>query len=463
MEETVSWWLAGARAELALFASIGFLLFGIEHLLFDWLWLGRTGWRAATVYRRHDRATMATLAPPVAPGRFAVLIGAWDESAVIGQTLATALERWDAAEYRIYIATYPNDTATIAAIESVRSRSLWATAHLRIVPGDRPGPTTKAEALNRAFTAMTEDEAATGRRYKGIVLHDAEDFVSPHELALFDVLIERFALVQIPVRPLKRPGHPGIAGHYLDEFAEAHGLQLVIREAIGASVPCAGTGCAIARATMTALADQRGGAPFDADSLTEDYEMGLRIGRLGGRGIMARLRDRPGGQLVAVEAYFPHRGLAAVRQKARWVTGIALAGWDRIGWHGGIRETWMRLRDRSAPLAAAVLAAGYAAFLLALIETGFAWVAGRPGPILVEIRSPMGMALCVLLLWRLAMRALLVGRLYGPGEALRSMPRIVVSNLVAIAATARALWRYVAGGPPRWEKTAHSLPDDPPA
>ena len=462
MGETALWLISGPRHELSVFAQFGFLVFGIEQFLFDWIWLGREGWRAATVYRRHDRATMASLMPPRAPGCFAVLIGAWDESAVIATTLTTALDRWGDADYRIYVAVYPNDPATVAEIERVRSMRA-AADRIRIVPGDRPGPVTKAEALNRAWVALCADEQALGLRYKAAILHDAEDYVSPHELRLFDTLIERFALVQIPVRPLKRSGLAGVAGHYLDEFAEAHGKQLVVREAVGAGVPCAGTGCAIERGMLSALAAERGGAPFDGDSLTEDYELGLRIDRLGGRGILARLYDRPGGALVAVEAYFPHHGLAAVRQKARWVTGIALAGWDRIGWQGGLRETWMRLRDRSAPLAAAVLAAGYLAVLLALIETAVAWSLGRPGPILAEIDTPMARILAGLLLWRLAMRALLVGRLYGPGEAVRSLPRMVVSNLVAIAATGRALWRYVANAPPRWDKTAHSLPDDPPA
>ncbi|WP_083672130.1 glycosyl transferase family protein [Sphingomonas montana] len=459
MDGFAFWLMSGARHELGVFAQAGFLAFGIEQLLFDLIWLLRAGWRAATVYRRFDRVTMATLAAPTAPGRFAVLIGAWDESAVIGTTLSTALTRWAGGDYRIYVATYPNDPATHAAIEAVRTDP-DARRRIRIVPGDRPGPVTKAEALNRAWDALRADEQAEGIRYKAAILHDAEDYVSTHELRLFDTLVERFALVQIPVRPLKRAGLAGVAGHYLDEFAEAHGKQLVVREAIGASVPSAGTGCAIARDMLDALSAERDGVPFDGESLTEDYELGLRIDRLGGQGILARLRDKPYGELVAVEAYFPHHGFAAVRQKARWVTGIALAGWDRMGWQGGPLERWMRLRDRSAPLAAAVLAAGYATILLTLAECAIAWRTGRPGPLLADIDTPIAWLLLLLLAWRLAMRALLVGRLYGPGEALRSLPRMVVSNLVAIAASARALWRYVADGPPRWDATVHTLPDD---
>ena len=67
---------------------------------------------------------------------------------------------------------------------------------------------------------------------------------------------------------------------------------------------------------------------------------------------------RPGraGRSIATRAYFPATLDAAVAQKARWMTGIALAGWDRLGWSGGLAERWMRLRDRQSVLAALVLA-----------------------------------------------------------------------------------------------------------
>jgi adsorption protein B len=51
---------------------------------------------------------------------------------------------------------------------------------------------------------------------------------------------------------------------------------------------------------------------------------------------------------------------AAVRQKTRWMHGIAYQGWDRLGWSGRLGERWMRLRDRSGPLTALVLAAAFA-------------------------------------------------------------------------------------------------------
>ncbi|MCJ8158524.1 hypothetical protein MKI88_14025 [Sphingomonas sp. LaA6.9] len=80
------------------------------------------------------------------------------------------------------------------------------------------------------------------------------------------------------------------------------------------------------------IAFANGGFPFDSDSLTEDYELDLRIAEYGGSGIFVRLPATPGGKPVAVRAHFPSRLADAVNQKSRWMTGIALAGWDRLGW-----------------------------------------------------------------------------------------------------------------------------------
>src|SRR3546814_6704843 len=83
----------------------------------------------------------------------------------------------------------------------------------------------------------------------------------------------------------------------------------------------------------------------------------------GGRGVFIRMRD-DAGDLVCTREYFPATLTVAVRQKARWMTGIALAGWDRLGWQGSLAERWMRFRDRRGPLAAVILCCAYAAILL---------------------------------------------------------------------------------------------------
>ena len=94
------------------------------------------------------------------------------------------------------------------------------------------------------------------------MLHDAEDVVHPLELRIFDGLIDRAAVIQLPVLPLPDPHSRWISGHYCDEFAEAHIKELVVREAVGAAIPLAGVGCAIAREPLAQLAALQDGKPF---------------------------------------------------------------------------------------------------------------------------------------------------------------------------------------------------------
>ena len=188
-------------------------------------------------------------------------------------------------------------------------------------------------------------EARADIIFRAMVLHDAEDVVHAAELRVFDHLIGRFDLVQLPVMPLPDPHSRWIAGHYLDEFAEAHTKDVIVREALGAAVPSAGVACAIARHQIAALARTKPGAPFDPTCFTEDYELGLHVKRAGGRGALVRVRDRQGA-LVATHEHFPHTLSAAVRQKSRWMLGIALDGWDRLGWAGDGADQYMLWRDR---------------------------------------------------------------------------------------------------------------------
>jgi adsorption protein B len=296
---------------------------------------------------------------------------------------------------------------------------------------------------------------------KAVVLHDAEDVVHSAELQVFDAMIETCDLVQLPVLPLVDPQSRFVSGHYLDEFTEAHGKELVVRSAIGASLPSAGVGCAISRDALATLAALRG-APFDPDSLTEDYELGLRLHALGHKAAFLRLPAGPGRPMVATREYFPATLDAAVAQKARWMTGIALAGWDRLGWSGGLAERWMRLRDRQSLLAALVLAAAYLSLALYVLLLLASWLTPWTLP-------PFEPALIALLainsaffLWRLAMRFGFVAAAYGWREGIRSLPRTVTANIIAMTAARRALARYLAGRT-QWDKTAHAFPDRLPA
>ena len=440
-------------AELALFAGVGFLLFGLNDLAVDIIYFARKIWRALTIYNRYPRAYASSLPKDKKPGLFVIFIPAWDEATVIGPMLRATLNRLDYPNYRIFVGHYQNDPATgtaIAGIDDPRIESVMVHTD---------GPTTKADCLNHLYDALIAYESALGVSARAIVLHDSEDVVHPLELTLFNRLIDRAGIIQLPVIPLVDPASQWISGQYCDEFAEAHTKELVVREAIGAAIPLAGVGCAIARDPLARLAARHEGRPFAGASMTEDYEMGLRIGALGVKTMFVRIPAMPGDRaVVSSRGHFPASLGAAVRQKARWLGGIALSGWDRLGWGVGWGERWMRLRDRRGPLAALLLIAGYGAGLL----WSQLWLAEALGaPIQARMDARLLILLNingVLLTWRIVMRAAFTTSAYGWRQGLLSVPRLVIGNLIAVLATLRALRIHMSGGPQRWDKTRHIFP-----
>jgi adsorption protein B len=435
-------------AEALLIVAALVALNGLDDLALEMAWL---------VMRRRHRAPV-TEAAAAAPTSFAILVPAWDEAAVIGQMLRRLLttQRWH--DYRVFVGLYPNDPAGIVAVAAL------ADPRITTVIGPRPGPTTKADCLNQLWRAMVAHERAAGRAFDAVVLHDAEDVVHPDALATIAAHLPGYQLVQLPVLPLADPRSPFIAGHYIDEFAEAHLKELPVRQWLGAAVPAAGVGVGLERAMLGRVAALRGGQPFDADSLTEDYELGQHVHRLGGRSrILWAWHD---GEPVATAEHFPASWDGAVRQKARWLTGIALAGWDRLGWQGSLAQRWMLMRDRKAPLMALLTLAAYALVLLLGVEAlvrQFHPEAARLPPVAGGVTLVLLWLNWALLCWRLVVRAWCTGRLRGPVEGLLAPPRALVGNLINAAAALRALSRYraalKAGSPPAWEKTIHRFPD----
>lgn len=441
--------------ELLLFAGIFFLLGALDDIAVDlcWIWLRLTG-RGHSAIVDSERLATAEL-----EGIAAIFIPAWREAEVIGDTVAHALSAWPQENARIYVGCYRNDPGTIDAV----MRAAPGDPRLRLVIHNRAGPSTKADCLNRLYRALWTDEARTGVTARMVVFHDAEDMVDPAALKLLDDAIGSADFVQLPVLPLPQANSRWIGSHYCEEFAEAHGKGLVVRDALGAAIPAAGVGCAVSREALERMAMNHGGeAPFEADSLTEDYELGLAVAESGGTCRFIRCRHRDG-ELVATRAYFPNRMDHVVTQKTRWVHGIAFQGWDRLGWvpeghKPSLAEVWMRMRDRRGPLTALVLFTAY--LLLAL--SAFAWAASLAGygePLVLSTGLKLLLALnFAAFVWRSAMRFMFTAREYGIEEGLRAVLRIPITNIVAIMAGRRALVAYVRsliGAGIIWDKTPH--------
>ena len=118
--------LTRMAAELALFAGVGFLLFGLNDLVVDLIYFTRRFWRSATVYKRHRRTYASYYVFNKNPGFIAIFVPAWDESAVIASMLKATLKRLDYPNYRIFVGHYRNDPSTAAAIASVKDERIQA-------------------------------------------------------------------------------------------------------------------------------------------------------------------------------------------------------------------------------------------------------------------------------------------------------------------------------------------------
>ena len=443
-------WLEIVEHELLLFAAVFFLIGALDELAVDLAWL-RLKLTGRTRPLRFGSAPDAPLR-----GIAAVLVPAWREAEVVAAMLRHCRASWPQHELRIYAGCYRNDAETLAAL----IEGAATDPRIRVVVHAADGPTTKADCLNRLYAALAADERRSGVRARSVILHDAEDMVHPEALALIDRTLDDADFVQIPVIPVPQPRSRWIAGHYGDEFAEAHGKTMVVRDWLAAGLPAAGVGCGFARDILETLARKRDGAsPFATECLTEDYELGLLIAEAGGRQRFVRA-VAPDGGLIATRELFPTDLGVAVRQKTRWLHGIAFQGWDRLGWHGRFSERWMRLRDRRGPLTALVLAAAY----LLIVIWAVLFMATRAG---WHDPAPLSRALVALLwinfasfVWRAGFRFGFTAQAYGWVEGLRAIPRIPFANVIAIMAGRRATAAYLRslrGGAVRWEKTPHPV------
>ncbi len=471
-----SWleWFAAAVAVIILLSSI-------DDLVIDaWYWTNRI-WRRLTVLERKDYRPLTPEQLHIrAEQPLAIMIPAWLEYDVIAQMLETMVGTLDYRNYRIFVGTYPNDRRTIEEVERMRGRY----RQLERVEVPHAGPTCKADCLNWIVQAIVLHEERSGEKFAGIVLHDSEDVLHPLELKFFNYLLPRKDMIQLPVVSLEREWFELVAGTYMDEFAEWHAKDLVVREGVTGIVPSAGVGTCFSRRAIQALIDGTRNQPFNTDSLTEDYDVGDRLGKLGMRSIFARFpvefrvrRKRWFGlrkdrmltvtMPLCVREFFPGTLRAAYRQKSRWVLGIGLQSWEQIGWKGSLVTKYLLFRDRKGIVTSFVNVLAYllvADFILLWLLETFEFTTVRfPSPVdeggwLAGLIAMNAVALVL----RVVQRVYFVWKLYGWEQSLMSVPRMVVGNVVNFMATARAwklfLGHLLLGRDLVWDKTMHDFP-----
>lgn len=455
------------------------LLSSIDDLFIDiWYWV-RRAYRAMVITPRYKPLTVEQLQAKVEQP-IAIMVPAWLEYDVIAPMLESMVATLDYKNYMIFVGTYRNDARTITEVERMRRR-YRQLIHVE-VPHD--GPTCKADCLNWIVQAIFAQNARQPEPFAGVILHDSEDVLHPLELKYFNYLLPRMDFIQLPVASLEREWYELVAGTYMDEFAEWHSKDLVVRESLSRAVPSAGVGTCFSRRALEVLAATTHNQPFNTDTLTEDYDVGARLMKHGMKQIFGRFPVRYVTQRnswfglgpkrvgsvtmsMSVREYFPDTVRTAYRQKARWTLGISLQGWQQMGWAGSLATKYLYFRDRKGLVTSFIAMLAYlllAQFLLVLGAYELGWITVLY-PSVFDSSSwflPLMWVNTFLLAARAAQRAYFVGIMYGWEHAVLSVPRMIIGNFINALAAGRA-WRLflghvMFGKPLVWDKTMHDFP-----
>lgn len=470
-----------ALEKIAVVVAVIILISSLDDLFIDaWYWSRRIYRKLSVKQARTYRPLTAAQIGARTEQPLAIMVPAWLEYDVIAQMIESMVATLDYKSYTVFVGTYVNDKATIDEVERMRRRY----KQLRRVEVPHNGPTCKADCLNWVIQAIFLHEKQTGIEFAGVILHDSEDVLHPLELQFFNYLLPRKDMIQLPVASLEREWFELVAGTYMDEFAEWHAKDLVVRESVSGTVPSAGVGTCFSRRALLTLAETTNNQPFNTESLTEDYDVGNRLAAMGMASIFAVFpvefhtrsrrwfglgpeKERVTVMPLCVREFFPDTFRTAYRQKARWVLGIGMQNWEQMGWTGSLANRYLLFRDRKGIVTSLVSIIAYAVFFQFIVfflagVMGLWWLQFpalfAPGSLLTTI---VNFTLCALML-RVAQRFYFVTRLYGWEHGLMSIPRMVIGNFVNFMAVCRA-WKMFGGymlfGKQMvWDKTMHDFP-----
>ncbi len=320
------------------------LISGLDDLALDavylWAWFGRRLPAIPHISVSEERSIEKNIA---------IFVPLWHEHAVIAGMVEHNASAINYGNYHFFIGAYPNDDPTLDAVRDLESR--FPHVHLAVCPHN--GPTSKADCLNWIYQRMLLYEEHHGTQFDIVVTHDAEDLIHPEAFAFINAYADEYDMVQIPVLPLPTPLRDMVHGVYCDEFAEWQIKDMRVRQAMGSFVPSNGVGTGFTRRALEKLASAEHNLIFEPACLTEDYENGLRLHKLGCKQMFVPLTQlgtkQTGGSIVATREFFPRTARSAIRQRSRWILGIGLQCWERNGWHGSLARKVLVLARSQGP------------------------------------------------------------------------------------------------------------------
>lgn len=438
--------LGGLSLILTFFFCAFYVVTGIEDLILDLV-----AFEKRLRPERIDRwiLTYFDLLPQK---RFAILVPAWQEGNIIGSMLKGNLSRLKYKNFVFLVGCYPNDKETIRAVSEVALND----PRVKVVLNSLNGPTSKGQMLNEliSFARFNFHELAID----AYLLQDAEDIIDPFSLSLINYKLDTFDFVQIPVFSLEVNQSDCVGGTYVDEFAESHTKDLLVRESLGAAIPSAGVGTAFSAKVVEAFIRKYGWVFYEG-SLTEDYEFGIRSHTLGFKSTFAAYsfwdETKKKIHYIATREYFPKKLKRSIRQKTRWTIGISIQGWKHLGWPGGFSNDYFLYRDRRGLFTNILTFMGY---LFIPVCGGLFWK-GSVNHLSLRILISLTLFLAA---YRLMVRAVCVSRIYGT-KALWLLPvrwpiSVFINSMACFNALVQTLILKIQGKKFHWVKTEHELP-----
>ena len=424
------------------------LLNGLDDLILNALWLWT--WLFGKTLEFPQEAG------PERP--LAIFVPLWREHRVIRQMVEHNIASQKFGSFHFFIGAYPNDAPTLAALSDLEGR--YPQVHIAQCP--HAGPTSKADCLNWIYQRMLLYEEEHGIRFETVITHDAEDLIHPEALRLIDHFTREYGMVQIPVLALPTPWRELTHGVYCDEFAQFQFRDMPVRNRVGGFVPSNGVGTGFSRQAIEALAAAHSNRIFEPSCLTEDYENGYRVHRLGFRQLFIPLRKIQE-SFAATREYFPRHYKAAVRQRTRWNTGIALQSWEYHGLRETVAQLWWFWRDRKALLNNLLTPAIQLLTLYGVVTLTLSASTHTPWAMAGFFPPFVNWALVLIAAFHISIRAGSSARVYGWGFAAATPLRIVWGNWINFVASASAVRRYAVAKathkPLIWLKTEHAYPN----
>ncbi len=440
---------------LAFVVVLGGLIFTIDDLFIDLYALSK---RLNPLRITSDFLTKIKARPEK---NIAIIVANWKEAEVIGPMIRGNLRNIDYNKYTFFIGVYPNDLPTWEAAKKLEETYPHKVV---VVVNTQPGPTSKGQMLNEMARHIFQAEALHGLKFDLMLMQDSEDVLHRHSLSLMNYYSEQADFVQIPVFSFDVPARSLVGGVYIDEFAESHTKDLLVREALGAAIPSAGVGTLISRKLVQTLQGNQNGDFLKEDTLTEDYHLGMMTKELGFKSKFACVEyEKENGQreFIATKEYFPSNFHASIRQKSRWTLGIAFQGFDNLQWRGAPIDKYFMWRDRRGPWNSMLFVLSSLLLILFVVARSFFTIPE-------ELTHPAFQSVLMLNMINMSVRLVQRMRAVSRTNARRHVflvpIRWMLANVINVGATFKAYRQYSegrrTGKRPVWIKTEHRLPEN---